>query len=149
MEGSWGLALWEVRRSHWSRCSLSNKGSLRDQWIVEKSKENPGKATGESAAQFKLRTLDFLEMAVPWWTHRTSAAVEWSHLECRRQDVAVVEGRAGRVTQGPWQCSLDGEWSPDIGHWVLYIVWVWFWFIHVVSMPWCFHLEVRKYLTYF
>lgn len=100
-------ALVAVERGHAEKLGLGTmrRRSERSYWW----KCSPFAAEGPSV----------LEMPVPWDAPRT-AAVGWSHPQPRRQTVCAAEGRAREVTQAPWRNPGDHEWTPDLGHWMIY-----------------------------
>lgn len=78
---------------------------------------------------------------------RAAAAVERSQREAGRQVVWVAEGGAGEETRSPWRSPEDLSESQvlDLESFTV----LEFGFVLIVTVPWLFPLEVRKYLTYF
>ncbi|EGV95225.1 hypothetical protein I79_009683 [Cricetulus griseus] len=48
------------------------------------------------------------------------------------------------VTQALWRSPEVCEWILGIGHAVIYTVEVWFYFVHIVTMPWFFPLYITS-----
>ena len=74
------------------------------------------------------------------WPPRTAAVVEYRQLEPRRQAVCY-KGQSWKSDPSPWRSPEDHELDPrhwTIGVWVLLLV---------VTVPWCFPLEGRKYFS--
>ena len=115
MESSWGLALWEARKGHWWRCSLSGSRRTRTDRFMERS---------WGFVPWRQPMRDY------WWKYSPVAARDltfwrcqylvittkkWSQLEPRRQVVFTAVGRAGKATQAIYRIPEDCEWISDNG----------------------------------
>ena len=111
MKISWGWVLWEAMEGHWWRCSLSCNWRPRTEGVMQR----------------------FGDASTMRWPPRAAAAVEYRHLEPRRQGVCS-KGHGWRSDPSPWRSPEDHELDPS--HWT---VGDWF-LLLIVTVPWYFSL---------
>lgn len=83
--------------------------------------------------------------------HGMTTKQQWSGASRSLKDKLVMLQRA---ESEKWPKPFGGAQkivseSRMIGHWIFYTVGVWFCFVHIVTVPWFFSLEGRKYLICF
>lgn len=129
------LSSWEAREGDWWSFNLSNSLSCRIEGVIEVEawhyKESLGDIIGGGAAHLQQKTTTFGDPIIMGWSWRTAPAVEWKQLEPGRKAVCAEDGRDRDVTSAPGRIPKDHELFLDTGHWITYMVGVWFYFVQI------------------
>lgn len=93
---------------------------------------------------YSRKTQHIMDASAMGWPARI--AKMWSGASLSLEDkLYAIESGARKVTKDLWRSPEDHKWTPDIRHYIIYTVGVWFCFDLIVTVPWFFPLEVRKY----
>lgn len=103
------------------------------------SGEIAGGAIGESVAQLQQSPQNYGDVSTMGWASRTAAAMNKQSCPCY--------GWQNWRNRTPWS-SEDREWFPGIKYWMFNTIREWFFFDLILTVPYFFSLEIRKYLTY-
>jgi hypothetical protein len=132
------LALWEARRGHCWRCSLSGSWRPRIEEVTQRSWgltwwKEPMRSYLWMCSPVAAEDISVLEMPVPWDDHQEQPQ-QWSTGSWNLEDkVCATKSRAGEWRR-PWRSPEDCKLDPR--HWM---VGVWF-LLLIVTEPWYFLL---------
>lgn len=95
---------------------------------------------------FNTRPQHFRVLVHHGWIAKYSSS-HW--LKPKRLVVCIVEGEPEKRSRHFGGVPRNSEWILDVRYQVIYTFGVWFCTIQVMTVPWFFLLEVRKYLTFY
>lgn len=152
MKSSWGSALWEAVIGYCWRRSLSSSWSTRIEGVKKRNWglapwTEPKRGSLWECSAVAARDPGILGILLPWANHQEWQQ-QWRGASQSLEDKAHVlqkeELEKWPEPFGGAQRMATESQTLDSG---LFTTGIWIFFVQIVSVPWLFILDVRKYLT--